>query len=390
MNGQPELSRLGAFTLLMVACLTIMVGCVIVPGLPDIARELNVADAASWLVTIPSLGVVVFGALAGRLIQRLGLYRALCLGLFLYGLLGAAGAFLSGMAMVFLDRLLLGGATAIVMAAGTGLISAFYDGDARLRMIAKQGMSIELGGVIFLSVGGILAGVAWFWPFALYLFAWLMLLMVWQFVPRPPVQDTEYDNDAPTRIAGAIRRVYVAACASMIVFFTAIIVLPYQLHDLGLNASETGYFLSFISLVAVAAAAIMPQVVRRFGEYTTLLIAFIAYAAAHGLFSVAASLPLMLAGAVLMGAGFGLSVPLVNHMTVEQSHAAVRGRNLAYLSVALFTGQFLSAFTEFIPGSRSLVFGVAALFAAVVGIALWASHLKQRKPASPQNDIGRH
>ena len=162
-----------------------MVGCVIVPGLTGISDALGVKGAESWLVTLPSLGVVVFGPLAGRFIEKAGLFMALCLGLFLYGLLGGAGAFLSGYGLVFTDRFLLGGATALVMSAGTGLISVFYNGTARMQMIVRQGMSIELGGVIFLFIGGLLAAVGWRWPFSLYLFAWLMLAMVLVFVPRP-------------------------------------------------------------------------------------------------------------------------------------------------------------------------------------------------------------
>jgi hypothetical protein len=44
----------------------------------------------------------------------------------MYGLLGSMGMFLYGLVPVMIDRLLLGGATAIVMSAGTGLISSFY------------------------------------------------------------------------------------------------------------------------------------------------------------------------------------------------------------------------------------------------------------------------
>ena len=46
------LKPLGAFSLLCVACLTIMVGCVIVPGLTSIASGLGVFGSASWLVTL--------------------------------------------------------------------------------------------------------------------------------------------------------------------------------------------------------------------------------------------------------------------------------------------------------------------------------------------------
>lgn len=354
-----------------------------VPGLPAIAEQLNVANAASWLVTMPSLGVILFGAVAGRLIQAFGLYPALCWGLFSYGLLGAAGGFLSGMLAVFADRLLLGGATAVVMAAGTGLISTFYSGSERLSMIARQGMSIELGGVIFLSLGGILASIAWFWPFALYLFAWLMLILVWLYVPKPS-QSLWEEGATEARLNNAIKRVFVAATGSMVLFFIGVLVLPFKLNDLGLGESQTGYFLSYVSLVAVVAAGMMPPVIRLLGEYNTLLMAFICYGAAHLLFSQADSMLLLMMGGALLGAGFGLSVPLVNHMAVEQSHAHVLGRNLAYLSVAIFTGQFLSAFSAFIPGPHERVFLCAAVFALVFGVSFWVNYQRSRIQANPE------
>jgi len=366
-----KLNKTGAFTLLAVACLTIMVGCVIVPGLPAIAERLGISSAASWLVTVPSLGVVVFGPLAGRLIDRIGAYRALTWGLFMYGLLGSGGVLLHGLVPVMVDRLLLGGATAVVMSAGTGLISAFYSGHARLKMIASQGMSIELGGVIFLFIGGLLATLGWRWPFVLYLAAWLLLAMQILFVPRPDrIDQTEnHQQDGALEKRGALKPVYFAAVLSMISFFTGVIIIPQRFHAMGMGAAETGYFLSFISLIAVFAAAIMPKVVSRIREYGTLYTAFGCYIAAHLLFSMASGLTLFIVGGVLMGCGFGLSVPLVNHMTVEQSHARIRGRNLAYLSMAIFSGQFLSSFMGFIPGNTSVIFlGAAAI--GVTGILI--------------------
>lgn len=362
-----KLNKLAAFTLLAVACLTIMVGCVIVPGLTEIAEQMGIPSAASWLVTIPSLGVVIFGPLAGRLIDRVGAYRALTWGLFMYGLLGSGGVLLHGLVPVMVDRLLLGGATAVVMSAGTGLISAFYSGHARLKMIASQGMSIELGGVVFLFIGGLLATLGWRWPFVLYLAAWLLLAMQIMFVPRPDLidQTESHQQDGAVAKRGALKPVYFAAVFSMISFFTGVIIIPQHFHAMGVGAAKTGYFLSFISLIAVFAAAIMPKVVSRIREYGTLYMAFGCYIAAHLLFSMASGLLLFIVGGVLMGCGFGLSVPLVNYMTVEQSHARVRGRNLAYLSMAIFSGQFLSSFMGFIPGNTSVIF----LGAAAIGMA---------------------
>ncbi|VVE53703.1 hypothetical protein PCA20602_04888 [Pandoraea capi] len=77
------------------------------------------------------------------------------------------------------------------------------------------------------------------------------------------------------------------------------------------------------------------------------------------------------AGAVLLGVGFGLSVPLVNHMTVEQSDAGSRGRNLAHLSMAIFLGQFLASPLEAISGGEQATFFAAALISFGALIAAW-------------------
>lgn len=364
-ESQP-LSVLSQFTLLTIAALTIMVGCVIVPGLPNIASQLNISGNSSWLVTLPSLGVVLFGPLAAWLMDKMGLRTALMLGLFLYGLLGVIGMFLSGDILVFTDRIFLGGATAIVMAAGTGLISEFYQSDARMAMLAKQGMSIELGGVIFLFVGGLLASMKWSYPFTLYLIAWILLVLVK--ISIPSVKE-KFHKEKLSKNHGALPTdvviAYIAATISMIVFFTGIITLPRKLTGLGFNAAETGYYLSFVSLVAVFGAAALPKVSRKLNEKAILGLAMFSYAIAHFNFLFANSTALMIVGAVMLGIGFGLSIPLVNHLTIEHSPEYNRGRNLAYLSMAIFSGQFVSSFMEYIPGETSVIF-IAAIFIAVI------------------------
>jgi MFS family permease len=369
------LSKPAEYTLLAVATLTIMVGCAIVPGLAAITSRLSMEGYSSWLVTMPAVGVVVLGPLAGRLCDRMGLRRALLAGLFLYGALGVAGAALSGPVAVLLDRFLLGGATAVVMSTGTGLISVFYDERRRLNMIARQGMAIELGGVVFLTIGGWLAAACWWQPFLLYLVAWAMFAFVLLFVP----DDRGRRDAAPAasmhdRLPPALRAVYVAACLSMTCFFSAVIVLPLRFHELSIGETQTGYYLAFVSLVAVGVAGIMPRVAHSIGERHALSVAFASYAVAHALFATADGIGLFIAGAVLLGTGFGLSVPLVNHMAIEASPSNQRGRALAYLSMAIFAGQCLPSFMRYKPGNAPHLFGIAcalSLAAIVLLTMLW-------------------
>lgn len=408
-TGHQSLSALGSHTLLAVATLTIMVGCVIVPGLPAVAAQLGVGSGGSWLVTLPALGVVLFGPAAARLMERAGLRRALMLGLFLYGLLGAAGPYLRGAWLIYADRLLLGGATALVMAAGTGLISTFYTGRARLAMIARQGMAIELGGVLFLFAGGLLAQQRWSLPFALYLCAWALLALVHFCVPvtavaaptfaastaapasATPTVSTASRHGGPTAAAAAmpaqVKTAFAAALLSMVAFFAGIIMLPARLAGLGVDEAGTGYFLSFISLVAVGGAALLPALGRRASGRAVLVAALLAYAAAHGCFTVAqspAQWPALLAGALLHGLGFGLSIPLLNHLVIEHSADGARARHLAYLSMAIFCGQFLSSFMEFLPGGPGVVFAGAGLI-SLLSAAAFALAMGRQRP-SPRHD----
>lgn len=360
-TSSESLPSLGRFTLLAVACLTIMVGVVVAPGLTVISSALNVSDHASWLVTLPALGVILFAPIAGRLIDHLGAYSVLQLGLASYGLLGVTGAALEGPVLVFADRVLLGGATAVVMVSGTSLISHWYRGQERLKVLAQQGMAIELGGVLFLMIAGVLAEVAWHWPFAIYLLAWVMLLMLRAWVPSHTPSDKEAVSAADSAADAGVGRVCLAAVAAMLLFFTPIVLLPLELSSLGMSETGIGFFLAAISLVAVGAAMILPRVTRQIGENLTLTLAFISFTASLILFAIADNIQLMSLGALFSGVGFGFSIPLVNHMTVERSPVARRGRNLAYLSMAIFSGQFLTSLLEFMPGQPALAFSVVAI-----------------------------
>jgi MFS family permease len=365
------LRKPGEYTLLAVATLTIMVGCAIVPGLAQITPRLAMEGWSSWLVTMPAVGVVVLGPLAGRLCDRIGLRRALLIGLFLYGALGMAATAFRGPVAVLLDRFLLGGATALVMATGTGLISVFYDERRRLSMIARQGMAIELGGVVFLTIGGWLAALNWWQPFLLYLVAWAILAFVLLFIPDDRGQrDAALAASPHDRLPAAMRPVYVAACLSMTCFFSAVIVLPLRFHEMSVRETQTGYYLAFVSLVAVGVAGIMPRVARGIGAARTLTVAFASYAAAHAIFAVADSVFPFIGGGILLGAGFGLSVPLVNHMTVEASPANLRGRSLAYLSMAIFGGQCLPSSMRYEPGNAPHLFAAACAISVAAIVVL--------------------
>lgn len=377
-----SLKTAGSFTLLCIASLTIMVGTLLAPGLVSISSGLGITDNSVLLITLPSLGAVVFAPLAGKLIDKYGAYKLLVGGLFLYGLIGASAYLLHGPVQVFSNRFILGGITAVVMAGCTVLISSWYQGEARLKMIAKQGMAIELGGVIFLFLGGLLAAQFWALPLSIYLIAWVFLAMLLLFVPRHHVatEGNEHiaHDDSKTIISGVtLKQVYLISTLAMTIFFTSTVLLPITMHELDYNESQIGQLLAFISLVAVVTAGFMPKIIKRLNEPKVLSLAFLAFALSYICFTQASTLILVL-GALLIGIGFGFSIPLLNHMTVELSAANVRGRNLSYFTMAVFSGQFFTSFMEYMPGGAHNVFILCSVFSVVISMVLF---VKGRKVA---------
>ncbi|WP_094191127.1 MFS transporter [Marinobacter similis] len=130
------------------------------------------------------LGAIIFAPLFGRLIDYLGARTILITSLWGYFIFGVGGMFVQGPVMVAIDRILLGGFAVGAMAAGTAVISQWYAGKERLGMIAKQGMAIELGGVIFLFVGGLLSEMSWQAPFLLYALGFFCVVLTLLSIPK--------------------------------------------------------------------------------------------------------------------------------------------------------------------------------------------------------------
>lgn len=370
-----ELSAAGVFTLLLCSSLTIMAGTVLAPSLNEIAVHLGFSANPGWLITLPSLGVVVSAPLIGRLIDSKGPYTVLCWGLGPYALLGAAGAFFHNPYLAAADRFLLGTATAAVQAAGTGLIALFFSGRRRIQILAWQGMSIELGGVVFLTAGGLLGEFGWQFPFCIYLTGFLCLLLVISFIAAPESQKVVHSNGAvPEPVSAEIKLIIFFAALSMILFFTAFLGLPQLLpENFNFTESQTGIFMGLISLLAVAAAGLMPQVLRYISEGMMLALGFGGFMAGLALFGLAVNLPALVLGAAAMGTGFGFTVPLLNHMAVEYSSNLNRGRNLGLFSMGIFGGQFLSSFIEMVSDDIKIVFLTGAALALAASFTAWTS-----------------
>lgn len=362
----------GIAAIMLMSSLTVMVGNAITPALPEIGRIYQLGNFASWLVTAPALGVVVTAMFFGKLIDKIGPYKVAVGGLLFYGLLGPLGAFMPNTVLLFIDRFLLGAATAAIMSASVTLIAGFFKGEMQLKIIAVQGMSMEFGGVIFLGISGFLADFSWRFPFFIYALGLLALLMTFVFIPSVGKISENHDEQSSAQVSKGVPLplVLLVAFLGMLLFFTAMVSLPLYLQNtLGYSPSFSGYYLAALDLVAVLAGGLMPKIVGKIREKGCLTAAFSCYGIAYLAYSVS-SAPIALGiGVVFVGLGMGLSTPLFNSLIVNKSTPERKGINVSFGTMAMFGGQFLSAMlVSFLFGTKLYI--TAACMAIVIALCI--------------------
>ncbi|WP_347862256.1 MFS transporter [Salimicrobium sp. PL1-032A] len=169
--------------------------------------------------------------------------------------------------------------------------------------------------------------------------------------------------------------VLVAALLAMTMFFIAFITLPFYLADnFGLASAETGYFMAMISLIAVLSASMMPKMVQHFTDYRTLITGFTLFTLGFTLLSLGQGFfAVALTAGVVIGVGFGFTIPLANHMVVEKSTVSSRGKNLARFSSFTFAGQFLSSLVEGVSTNLIALYFIAIVSGVLIiaGYSVW-------------------
>src|SRR5438445_5424010 len=169
--GELAPERRRALTLVYSTSVALVMGVnFIQPALPALTQPFGISDAALGLVmtmlTAPAIFLApVFGVVADLFGRRL----LLAWGLILYGIFGAAMALAPTFTWLLVLRAMQGVAYSAVIPLTIVLIGDLLEGDHE---IGGQGLKVFLdrvGYLILPPLGGLLATIAWYWPFTLYI-----------------------------------------------------------------------------------------------------------------------------------------------------------------------------------------------------------------------------
>jgi len=181
----------GARQALVLICLNampILANASLVPSLPNFLKYFAAVPGANFwvpmIITLPTLCIGLFSAVAGVLADRWGRRRLILAALGVFVACGMAPLLLDELHWILLARVGLGIAEACTLTAGNALMGDYFSGETRRKWLSYETILGPIVGSGVLISGGYLGTLWWRGPFLLYGIGLLVLigvlLLVWE------------------------------------------------------------------------------------------------------------------------------------------------------------------------------------------------------------------
>ncbi|MGH7771355.1 MAG: MFS transporter [Candidatus Binatia bacterium] len=257
--GDLALVQRRALSLVYAASLALMMGVnFIQPALPAMVEPFGISDSALALVmTVYTAPAIILSPLFGIVADLYGRRLLLAWGLILYGLSGAAIALAPTFTWVLILRTIQGIGFSAVIPLTIVLIGDLLEGDSE---VSGQGLKVFLDRVGYLvlpPLGGLLAAIAWFWPFVLYIVVVPLGLFVLSWMPETK---TKGQTETLTYLGDMLRltrhpRLVIAFSAGFLRFFLDYGFLTYfplfLVRSHGISTVTAGFLYVFFSAGAM-------------------------------------------------------------------------------------------------------------------------------------------
>ena len=276
----PEKVR--ALSIVYAASLALMMGVnFIQPALPALTKPFQVTDAQlSWIMTLFTAPAIFLSPVFGVIADLYGRRLLLAYGLMVFGLFGAAMAFAPNYTWLLVFRTLQGIAFAAVIPLTIVLIGDLLEGD---KEISGQGLKVFLdrvGYFIFPPLGGLLATIAWFWPFVFYVLAIPLGLIALFCMPET---QSKHKQGATNYLGDILRlsrhpRLLIAFTAGFLRFFLDYGFLTYfplfLVRTHGISTATAGLLYVFFAIGAMMTSSQAGRIAAGRDKANILLLAF--------------------------------------------------------------------------------------------------------------------
>jgi MFS transporter, ACDE family, multidrug resistance protein len=302
------------------------------PALPALTQPFNISDAQlSWIMTLFTAPAIVLSPIFGVVADLHGRRLLLGLGLITFGVFGTAMAFAPSFGWLLALRALQGVGFSAVIPLTIVLIGDLLEGDNE---IGGQGLKVfldRIGYFIFPPLGGVLAAIAWFWPFVCYALAIPLGLIALVWMPETKGKT----GDKPTAyIADILRltrhpRLVIAFSAGFLRFFLDYGFLTYfplfLVRTQNVSTATAGFLYIFFSVGAMITSSQAGRIAAGRDKANILFLSFVVSGAAvsavpfiHGAWLVGGAL-------FFYGLANGVISPMQKSLLTQNAPAELRG-----------------------------------------------------------------
>lgn len=394
-TGQGTIPLITLIGIWSVSALTSLPGLAVSPILGELstifphATELDI----QMLTSLPSLLIIPFVLLAGKLAEKRDFIRLLRVGLWLFAASGVLYLFSSRMWQLMAVSALLGIGAGLIIPLSTGLISRYFTGEYRVRQFGYSSAITNMTLVVVTAVTGYLAEVHWRLPFAVYLLP-LISLVLSAYLKKdaasvtikqaaaiiPPIQSTPVISG---KYGIHIRHLVQLMLFYGLVTYVVLVVtfnLPFLMEAHHFSSGNSGLMISLFFLAIMAPGFMLDSLVKLLGNKTKLY-SLLAIAIGLLLIWISPTEWLIVPGCILVGLGYGIIQPLIYDKTVDTAIPQKTTLALAFVMVmnylAILLSPFITDFFQWIFHTGSQEFPFIFNLCITILIMYWAYAKKE-------------
>ena len=371
-TGKGSMPLISLIAILSVSLLVNLPGLAISPMLADLDKIFPNTSQLSiqMLAILPNLFIIPFVLLSGQIASSSSKSIILLWGLGFYLASGIIYLFTNAMWQLIAVSCLLGVGSGLLIPLAASLITDNFEGKARMQMLGIKSGVANLALIMATLVVGWLGKGDWHLPFVVYLLP-IIPLALFGYIrsyANLPTATVEQQSDGKGFIIP--RMVSVVFLYFGITFFVVVLsyYLPFLLAKHGIDASKVGTITAIFFFAIFLPGFILPVIVNIFRR-RTVFFAMLSIALGLGLLCIGYTMPLLCAGAFLMGWGYGIIQPTVYDKATRAVNSP--SKNTMALAIILATNYVAITFAPFvIDGIRDLIGSKSNLFPFELNVVL--------------------
>lgn len=312
-----------------ISALTSLPGLAVSPILGDLSSIFKTATEfdIQMLTSLPSLLIIPFILLSGRLSAGVGYLRLLVTGLVLFLVCGVLYLLCSTITQLIVVSVLLGVGAGIITPLSTSLITRFFTGEYRTRQFGYSSAINNLSLVAATAITGYLAEVQWRLPFLVYLLPIVSLFLVGNIksaeVTSPTAPDGVKQGGAlPTKGIDYPPLIRLMLYYLLITFMVMAISvnLPFLMAGHGYSSGTSGLVISLFFLFIMLPGLFLNKIVA-FLRGREFIVCLLLISCGLSIIFFSYHVALITFGAFLAGIGYGIAQPCIYDRTASVASA---------------------------------------------------------------------